>query len=102
MEIYPALCGFFNQSLHTDIVPDSFKHAYISPVHKGGDPSGISNYRPISILSNLDKAFERPIFKYVYNYFLENNILTSFSLDLEGETLLLINYLIYITLSVKL
>ena len=53
-------------------------------------------------LSNLDKAFERLIFKYVYNHFLENNILIFFSLDLEGETLLLINYLIYITLSVKL
>ena len=40
--------------------------------------SEISNYRPISLLSNLDKAFERLIFKYVYNHFLENNILTSF------------------------
>ena len=77
-EISPALCGFFNQSLHTGIVPDSFKQAYVSPVHKGGDPSEISNYRPISLLSNLDKAFERLIFKYVYNHFLENNILTSF------------------------
>ena len=47
-------------------------------MHKGGDPSEISNYRPISLLSNLDKAFERLIFKYVYNHFLENNILTSF------------------------
>ena len=61
-EISPALCGFFNQSLHTGIVPDSFKQAYVSPVHKGGDPSEISNYRPISLLSNLDKAFERLIF----------------------------------------
>ena len=41
-EISPALCGFFNQSLHTGIVPDSFKQAYVSPVHKGGDPSEIS------------------------------------------------------------
>ena len=78
MEISPALCGFFNQSLYTGIVPDSFKQAYVSPVHKGGDPSEISNYRPISLLSNLDKAFERLVFKYVYIHFLENNILTSF------------------------
>ena len=77
-EISPALCGFFNQSLQTGIVPDSFKQAYVSPVHKGGDPSEISIYRHISLLSNLDKAFERLIFKYVYNHFLENNILTSF------------------------
>ena len=60
-EISPALCGFFNQSLYTGIVPDSLKQAYVSPVHKGGDPSEISNYRPTSLLSNLDKAFERLI-----------------------------------------
>ena len=83
-EIPPALCGFFNQSLHTGIVPDSFKQAYVSPVHKGGDPSEISNYRPISLLSNLDKAFERLIFKYVYNHFLGNNIL--FSLFRRGDS----------------
>ena len=77
-EISSALCGVFYQSLHTCIVPDSFKQAYVSPVHKGGDPSEISNYRPISLVSNLDKAFERLIFKYVYNHFLGNNILTSF------------------------
>ena len=79
-EISPALCGFFNHSLHTGIVPDCFKQAYsyVSPVHKGGDPSEISDYRPISLLSNLDNAFERLIFKYVYNHFLEIYILTSF------------------------
>ena len=32
----------------------------------------------ISPLSNVDKAFERFIFKYAYNHFLANNILTSF------------------------
>ena len=48
-------------------------------MHKGGDPSEISNYKPISLLSNLTKAFERRlIFKYVYDHFLENNILASF------------------------
>ena len=38
-ETSPALCGFFNQSLYTGLVPDSFKQAYVSPVHKGGDQS---------------------------------------------------------------
>ena len=94
-EISPALCGFFNQSLHSGIVPDSFKQAYVSPVHEGGDPSEISNYRPISLLSNLDKAFERLIFKYVYNHFLENNILTSFQsgFRMEDSTVNQLSYL---------
>ena len=48
-KISPALCGFFNQSLLSDIVLGSFKQAYVSPVLKGGDPSEISNYRSISL-----------------------------------------------------
>ena len=47
------------------------------PILKGGDPAVPSNYRPISLLSNLDKALERLVFKYLYNHFLDNNILTS-------------------------
>ena len=47
-------------------------------MHKDGDPSEISNYRPISLSSNLDKAFERLILKNVYNHFLENSKLSSF------------------------
>ena len=38
-EISPVLCGFFNQSLRTDMVPGSFKQAYVSLVQKGGDLS---------------------------------------------------------------
>ena len=32
-EISPALCGFFNQSLRTCTVPDSFMQFYVSPLH---------------------------------------------------------------------
>ena len=56
-EISRALCGFFNKSLYTGIVPDSFKQAYVSPVHKGGDPSEISNYRPISLFKQTRQGF---------------------------------------------
>ena len=77
-EISPALCGFFNESLYTGIVPDSFKRAYVSPVHKVVIHLKSQTIDLYHFLSKLDKAFERLIFKYVYNHFLENNILTSF------------------------
>ena len=48
------------------------------PVPKSGDLSIISNHRPISLLSNLDKTLERLVFKHLYNHFRENNIITSF------------------------
>ena len=56
------------------IFPEDLKNATISPIYKNGDKSGCSNYRPISVLSNVAKILE----KIVYNQLIsnENNILT--------------------------
>ena len=48
------------------------------PVPKGGDPSDVGNHRPISLLSNIDKTLERLVFKYLFNHFRDNNIITPF------------------------
>ncbi|MCU7958379.1 MAG: reverse transcriptase family protein, partial [gamma proteobacterium symbiont of Bathyaustriella thionipta] len=71
-------CSLFNQSLHDGIVPEIWKKAHVSPIPKKDDKSLVSNYRPISLLSNVDKSFERIVFKHLYNHLLENNILTAF------------------------
>ena len=41
-------------------------------------PSDISNYRPISLLNTLSKIFEKIVFKYIYNFFKTNFILTDY------------------------
>ena len=71
-------------------------------MYKGGDPSEISNYRPISILSNLDIALNDLFLSMYIITSLKKTFLLLFSLDLEEEILLLINYLIYIALFVNL
>ena len=43
---------------------------------QSGDISCLSNNRQISLLSNIDKTFERIVFKHLYNHFHDNNILT--------------------------
>ena len=48
------------------------------PIPKGGDRTAVSNFRPISLLSNTNKVLERIVFKKLYNHFLENDILTPF------------------------
>ena len=68
----------FNQSIEDGKIPADWKEAYVSPVPKGGDLSLSSNYRPISLLSNLDKILERAIFKYIYNHLRDNSILTAY------------------------
>ena len=50
-------------------------------------------YRPNPLLSNLDKVFERLVFKHLFNHLPDNNILTSFQSGFILETLLLTNSL---------
>ena len=76
--LHVQLIAFFNYSLSTGEVPDSFKESHVVLYQKGGDSSDISNHRSISLLSNIDKALQRLVFKYLYNHFRGNNIITSF------------------------
>ena len=41
-----------------------------------GNAASVSNYRPISLLSCLEKVPERVIFKHLYNHFRDNDILS--------------------------
>ena len=77
-KIHVPLTRLFNHSLSKSCVPLDWKKSNVSPVPKTDDTSLPSNYRPISLLSNNDKVFERCIFKHVYNHLHVNNILTSF------------------------
>ena len=77
-ELHIPLCRLFNKSLTDGIVPESWKEAHVTAVFKKGDPSLASNYRPISLLSNIDKLMERIIFKHIYNFLRDTNYLSSF------------------------
>lgn len=52
------LMHIFNLSLRTGVYPSIWKLSKIIPVLKRGDKSDVTNYRPISILSNFSKIFE--------------------------------------------
>ena len=75
-ELSSPLCSLFNQSLSLGIVPAVWKEAHVCPIPKGGDRTAVSYYRPISLLSNINKVLERSVFNHLYNHFLENDILT--------------------------
>ena len=53
------LCDLFNTSMSKSHFPDIWKEANVSPLHKNDDPSLVSNYRPISLLSALGKVMEK-------------------------------------------
>ena len=72
------MANLFNRSLETSLVPDIWKRANVSPIPKKDDKSSVENYRPISLISSVGKAFEKIIFKHLHNYLLNNEIITPF------------------------
>ena len=53
------------------------KLADVTPVFKKGDPQSIKNYRPVSVLPNVSKVFERIILKQILeqmNKYLSQNL----------------------------
>ena len=74
--IVPSLTKLFNMCLASCKVPQMWKFANVLPLYKNGDRGSINNYRPVSLLSCTSKLLERIIFKNLYNYIRDNNILT--------------------------
>ena len=64
-----ALYSEFNRSLETSVFPPSMKLGNVTPVHKKGNHSEKDNYRPVSVLLNLSKVFERCIYSQIAQFF---------------------------------
>lgn len=57
-------------------VPDAWKISKITPIFKSEDPTNVSNYRPISVLSTVSKLLEKTLNNQIINYLESNNLLT--------------------------
>ena len=53
------LCYLFNVILDTGIYPSQWSEAIISPLHKKGSKSDVSNYRGLSLLCTISKIFTK-------------------------------------------
>ncbi len=74
--IAPKLVKLFNLYIERDIFPDPLKIARVIPLHKGGLKSDPTNYRPISLLPQFGKLFEKIIKKQLASFFDRNNLIT--------------------------
>jgi hypothetical protein len=58
------LIYIYNSCLKLCYFPKEWKHPVVIPILKPGkDPSNLSNYRPIRLISSISKVFERIILK---------------------------------------
>ena len=58
-----------NSCLTEGTFANDFKKTVFHPTHKKECKSGRSHYRPISILPNLSKIYERLLYDQMYTYF---------------------------------
>lgn len=75
--IVKPLKHIINASFATGIFPDGFKNAVIIPVFKKGDVESVTNYRPISLISNLAKVMEKCIKNRLYKFLETHKILSA-------------------------
>jgi hypothetical protein len=69
------LAMLVNLSLEQGIVPDAMKLAKVIPIYKAKSKESLSNYRPISLLSNISKLLEKVVHRRLYSFLEKCNIL---------------------------
>ena len=91
--ILESLHYIFNLSLNTGVFPNDWKIARVTPIYKSEDKTDCGNYRPISIISNVAKVFEKVIYNQLLAFLNENKVLaenqSGFRLNHSTETTLL-------------
>ena len=65
----------FNKAITSGQYPDALKIAKVIPLFKKGDNTLITNYRPISLLSLLNKIFEKLLYHRLYKFLHKHNVL---------------------------
>ena len=74
--IAPSLTYIFNLSLESGIYINKWKRARVTPIYKSEDKTKCESYRPISILPVISKVFEKEVFRQLYGYLTDNDLLS--------------------------
>ena len=71
------LVHILNQCIDKSIWPDTLKYAEVIPIYKNDEKHNMSNSRPISLISNIAKIFEKINYNRLYDFICKNNIISS-------------------------
>lgn len=71
------LVHIINTIFVTGCVPDHFKISIVTPVFKSGSRTEKTNYRPISVINNFAKIFEKALKNRLEEFLYKNEIISS-------------------------
>ena len=82
----PFLLTIINTSIATNKFPSQWKHAEVCTIHKKGNTTDPSNFRPISLLSTLSKILEKEIANQLQTYLESHNLLNKYQYAYRRHT----------------
>ena len=71
-----TLAEIINLSISSGMYPNKLKMAKIIPIFKADDNTNPNNYRPISLLSNFNRIFEKLVYSRMESFIEQNNLLS--------------------------
>jgi hypothetical protein len=85
-ELIPYLVHSINCSMNSGIYPDCLKLAKVRPLHKSGNKRHVGNYRPISVLSPVNKIFEKVIYHRLLTFINKHGLLSNFQFGFREKS----------------
>ena len=80
------LAKLINLMLSTGYYPKAWKVAHVIPIPKPGKPANeAKNLRPISLLNNLSKIFEKVLHNRIQSFCIEKNIVPNFQFGFRSK-----------------
>ena len=74
-EVIQPLLHIINRTIEEGTYPEQLKIAKVVPIYKKKEKTNPGNYRPISLLSVINKLIEKILHKQIFSFLQKNNIL---------------------------
>ena len=85
-DISVILAKIYNLSLSSGVHPDLLKISKTIPIYKKGSRLLVSNYRPISLLSNLNKILEKIVHNRLYTFLEDSSCIYALQFGFRKKT----------------
>ena len=84
-ELIEPITHMVNESLKSGLFPSELELARVVPIFKSGDPSLLTNYRPISVLFFFSKNFEKIVYNLVFDFLSDNELLYDYQFGFRSK-----------------